>query len=80
MGNYPFLAFDFLPVLLFISGGRLLALEEAGLTVPAAPSSLTATATSSTQINLSWTDNSNNETGFKIAGEREWGKWCLSAM
>ena len=34
--------------------------------LPAAPSGLTATAVSSSQINLSWTDNSNNETGFKI--------------
>jgi acid phosphatase type 7 len=25
-----------------------------------------ATAVSATQINLSWTDNSNNETGFKV--------------
>ena len=33
---------------------------------PAAPSSLTATAASNTQINLAWTDNSSNETGFKI--------------
>jgi YD repeat-containing protein len=33
---------------------------------PSVPSSLTATAVSSNQINLSWTDNSNNETGFKI--------------
>jgi hypothetical protein len=32
----------------------------------AGPSGLSATAVSSTQINLSWTDNSNNETGFKI--------------
>jgi hypothetical protein len=35
-------------------------------TTPAAPTSLTTTASSSTQINLSWTDNSNNETSFKI--------------
>ena len=35
-------------------------------TLPAAPSTLTATAASSSQINLSWTDNSNNETGFKV--------------
>ncbi|MDZ7364066.1 MAG: fibronectin type III domain-containing protein [candidate division KSB1 bacterium] len=34
--------------------------------VPAAPSALTATTVSSSQINLGWTDNSNNETGFKI--------------
>jgi hypothetical protein len=34
--------------------------------VPAAPTSLSATAVSSSQINLAWTDNSNNETGFEI--------------
>ena len=34
--------------------------------VPAAPSSLVATAVSSTQINLAWTDNASNETGFTI--------------
>ena len=34
--------------------------------VPAAPSGLSATAVSRTQINLSWVDNSGNETGFKI--------------
>jgi len=33
---------------------------------PAAPSGLTATAVSSSQINLAWTDNSTNETGFEI--------------
>ena len=33
----------------------------------AAPSNLTATATSSTVVNLTWKDNSSNETGFKIA-------------
>jgi hypothetical protein len=33
---------------------------------PQAPTNLTATAASSSQINLSWTDNSNNETGFKV--------------
>src|SRR5262249_41538979 len=35
-------------------------------TPPAAPSNLAATAVSGTQINLSWTDNSNNESGFTI--------------
>jgi len=34
--------------------------------VPAAPSGLTATTISRTQINLSWTDNSGNESGFRI--------------
>jgi transcriptional regulator CtsR len=38
---------------------------------PAAPSNLTATVVSSSQINLSWQDNSNNETGFAI--ERKTG-------
>jgi hypothetical protein len=40
----------------------------------AAPSGLTATAGSSSQINLAWTDNSSNETGFKI--ERCTGTGC----
>jgi hypothetical protein len=35
-------------------------------TPPAAPTSLIAAAISSSQIALSWTDNSNNEDGFKI--------------
>ncbi|MCD6049166.1 MAG: metallophosphoesterase, partial [Verrucomicrobia bacterium] len=39
--------------------------------VPAAPSGLTATPASATQINLAWNDNSGNETGFKI--ERKTG-------
>jgi len=34
--------------------------------IPAAPSGLSATAVSTGQINLNWTDNSSNETGFKI--------------
>jgi hypothetical protein len=33
---------------------------------PAAPSNLVATAVSASQINLTWTDNANNETGFVI--------------
>ena len=33
---------------------------------PAAPTNLVATAISSSQIGLSWVDNSNNETGFRI--------------
>jgi hypothetical protein len=39
--------------------------------VPAAPSGLSAATVSSSKINLSWTDNANNETGFKV--ERKTG-------
>src|SRR5262249_13796346 len=35
-------------------------------TPPAAPSNLVAAAVSTSQINVSWTDNSGDETGFKI--------------
>ena len=42
---------------------------------PAAPTALGATATSSSQINLAWTDNASNETGFKI--ERKTGSGGL---
>ena len=34
--------------------------------IPAAPSNLTAAAISSSQISLAWTDNSNNETAFRV--------------
>jgi titin len=36
------------------------------ITVPKAPSALVATAASSTQIDLSWTDNSTDEAGFEL--------------
>src|SRR5258707_14730273 len=36
------------------------------LTLPAAPSTLSATAVSSSQINLSWKDNASNESGFIV--------------
>jgi hypothetical protein len=41
---------------------------------PGAPSNLTATAFNATEIDLAWTDNSNNEAGFKI--ERCNGAGC----
>jgi plastocyanin len=37
-----------------------------GGTSPAAPSNLAVTATGTTSIDLSWTRNSNNETGFRV--------------
>jgi fibronectin type 3 domain-containing protein len=43
---------------------------------PAAPSALTATVASSTQINLAWQDNASNETGYKI--ERCTNQGCTS--
>lgn len=42
--------------------------QAPAVVIPAAPTALTATAVSSTQINLSWTDNSTNETGFRLEG------------
>ncbi len=39
---------------------------SSGGTAPAAPSRLQATAVSSSEIDLSWQDNSNNETGFSV--------------
>ncbi len=42
------------------------AVTPTGPSVPAAPTGLLATAASSSQIDLTWVDNSNNETGFKI--------------
>lgn len=49
---------------------RLLAVDAPG-DASGAPSGLTATAVSTTRINLAWTDNSSVETGFKI--ERKTG-------
>src|SRR5262249_54821528 len=40
--------------------------EVSGITTLSAPTSLTATAVSSSQINLTWTDNSASESGYKI--------------
>lgn len=44
---------------------------EEKLTIPNAPSGLTALAVSADQINLSWTDNSDNEDGFKIERSKD---------
>ena len=48
-------------------------------TVPAAPGSLTATAASSSAINLAWSDNSNNETGFDIERSTDNVNWAALA-
>lgn len=44
-------------------------------TPPNAPTNLTLNVVSSTQINLTWTDNSNNESGFKIERKIEGGSY-----
>jgi hypothetical protein len=56
-----------------LTAADLLAFDVMGYTIvsgspsgPAAPTNLTATATSSTVIRLNWTDNSTNETEFRI--------------
>jgi len=46
--------------------------------VPIAPSNLTGVVATATQINLSWTDNSTNETGFKI--ERKTGNGVYAVV
>ena len=47
--------------------------------MPAAPSGLTATAVSSSQINLAWTDTSANEDGFKIERSNNGSSWSQIA-
>jgi len=42
------------------------AVTQAAPALPAAPTTLAATVVSRSQINLSWTDNADNETGFRI--------------
>lgn len=69
------------------NGGGILQLAEWELwassgggpgTPPAPPSNLTALATSGSQINLSWFDNSINEEGFKIERSRDGINWAWS--
>lgn len=60
-----------------LTGGRLNA-HKALLNPdpPNLPSGLSATAVSSSQINLSWNDNSTNENGFMIERKRSIGGTC----
>lgn len=43
---------------------------------PAAPSGLSASTVSGTQIDLSWTDNSANETGFRVERSPDGSTWA----
>ncbi len=46
-------------------------------TAPTAPSDLSLTAASATEIELRWADNSNDETGFKIERSRDQENWTV---
>ena len=52
------------------------AVTQAAPALPAAPTNLAATVISKSQINLSWTDNADNETGFRI--QRCKGSTCTN--
>jgi len=56
---------------LVATGGRVNA--HNALIPPSAPTSLSATAASASQIDLSWADNSQNEMGFKVERKAESG-------
>jgi subtilisin family serine protease len=70
-----------------VSGGRLNAKKTLDALVtpppppatPIAPSALTATALSGSQIRLNWSDNSSNETGFKIERSTNSSSWSQIA-
>src|SRR5262245_3183208 len=68
---------DSLPDLVVVnqgSGSITVFCSSGGAAPPAAPTSLSAIATSSSQVNLTWADNSDDEDGFKI--ERCQGSGC----
>ncbi len=48
-------------------------------TLPTAPASLVATAVSRTQINLTWTDNASNESGYQIERSNNGSSFSLIA-
>lgn len=62
--------------------GSLLSVEQSFLVPVPAPSGLTATAASTTAMNLSWTDNSDKETGYAIErriGAAAWSQIATTA-
>lgn len=78
---------DFKPSLAgkVLTGGRINAYNAlmaliSPPTPPNAPSNLNVLAVSSSRIDLSWSDNSNNETGFKIERRTETGSYVEIAI
>jgi len=75
----------FYQVTAFNAGGeggfsnQVSATPTAPLTVPAAPTNLQAVAVSKAQINLAWTDASENETAFLVERRQGTGKWSQIA-
>src|SRR5207237_860817 len=66
----------------FNSAGESAASNTATVTtpaLPAAPSGLSATAVGTTQVNLAWTDNANNEDGFKVYRSTDGVNWIWFA-
>src|SRR5439155_13015578 len=66
----------------FNSAGESVASNTATVTtpaMPAAPSGLAATAVGATQVNLTWTDNANNEDGFKVYRSTDGVNWVWFA-
>src|SRR5215468_9817600 len=62
------------------AAGKSLFTASARNNTPAAPTSLAATAVSSSQVNLTWVDNSSNETGFIVqSGPSSTGPWTQIA-
>lgn len=51
----------------YVSADAVRFVYAAALPTPVAPSALSATAASSSQINLSWTDNASNETNYIVS-------------
>lgn len=61
-----------------VSVTATLALKEVS-PIPTAPDALTPTAVSSSQINLTWNDNSSNETGFELERSLDNTNWTQIA-
>jgi uncharacterized protein (TIGR02145 family) len=71
--NYPWICSLFISLFILVGCNK-----EEVVPKPEPPSNLEATVVSTTQINLSWKDNSDNETGFTV--ERKIGTDSYSAL